>query len=84
MNAAEKTIVSSCRDLAAGDDIDARYKGALVHRGRVTEIAPEHGLFWIMDDLTGRRRLLDMAELEILRVQRPMIPNEADTNPTAA
>jgi hypothetical protein len=60
LNAAEKTLVSSCRDLAAGDDIDARYKRALVHRGRVTERAPEHGLFWIMDDLTGGRRLLDL------------------------
>jgi hypothetical protein len=61
MDADEKTFVSSCRDLATGDDIDARYKRTLVHRGRVTETAPDHGLFWIMDDLTGGRRLLDMA-----------------------
>jgi hypothetical protein len=84
MNADEKTIVSSCHELATGDEIDARYKGALVHRGRVTERAPDHGLFWIMDDLTGGRRLLDMAELEITRVQRPVIPHDADTEPAAA
>lgn len=62
-----ESVVSTCRDLATGDLITARYKGALVHRGRVTERIPERGLFWIMDDLTGGRRLLDMAELEILR-----------------
>lgn len=84
MNTQDMTIVSSCHDLATGDDIDARYKGALVHRGRVTERAPDHGLFWIMDTLTGGRRLLDMAEMEILRIPRPMSPNEADTHPAAA
>jgi hypothetical protein len=29
--------VETCHDLAAGDLIAARYKGSLVHRGRVTE-----------------------------------------------
>lgn len=65
----EQTVVGTCHDLAAGDFIVARYKGALVHRGRVTERVPEHGLFWILDELTGGRRLLDMAELEIGRVR---------------
>ena len=80
----EKTIVSSCHDLATGDEIDARYKGALVHRGRVTEMAPDHGLFWIMDDLTGGRRLLDMAELEIVRVDSPVISDAAGPVSAAA
>jgi hypothetical protein len=32
----------------------------------VTERVPDHGLFWIMDELTsGGRRLLDMADLKI-------------------
>jgi hypothetical protein len=57
--------VGTCNELAAGDFIVARNKGSLVHRGRVTETAPELGLFWIMDELTGSRRLLDMADLEI-------------------
>jgi hypothetical protein len=85
MIAGKKIVVRSCVELTAGDDIDARYKGALVHRGRVTEMAPEHGLFWIMDDLTGGRRLLDMAELEIVRVrvQGPLISDAADTEPAA-
>lgn len=64
-----ETVVGSCHELADGDLITARYKGALVHRGRVTERVPEHGLFWIMDELTGGRRLLDMADLEIGHVR---------------
>jgi hypothetical protein len=79
-----KSIVSSCHELAAGDEIDARYKGALVHRGRVTERAPDHGLFWIMDDLRGGRRLLDMAELEIVRVHSPGWPDAAGTDSAVA
>lgn len=62
-----KTLVQSCHELLAGDDISARYKGVLVHRGKVTEVVPGHGLFWIMDELTGSRRLLDMADLDITR-----------------
>lgn len=84
MNTEDKIIVSSCHDLATGDEIDARYKGTLVHRGRVTERAPDQGLFWVMDDLTGGRRLLDMAELEIVRVRHPVKPRDADTEPAAA
>jgi hypothetical protein len=64
----------TCHELATGDLISARYKGALVHRGRVTERVPEHGLFWIMDELTGGRRLLDMAELEIVRSSSTITP----------
>jgi hypothetical protein len=40
-----ETVVGTCHELAAGDLITARYKGALVHRGRVTERVPEHGCF---------------------------------------
>ncbi|MFF2246057.1 hypothetical protein ACFVTM_17970 [Arthrobacter sp. NPDC058130] len=53
MTAIRKSIVSSCEELAVGDEIGARYKGVLVHRGGATEIAPDHGLFWIVDDLGG-------------------------------
>ncbi len=68
MTVSEETV-GTCYELAAGDCIVARYKGSLVHRGCVTERVPEHGLFWIMDELTGGRRLLDMADLEISRVR---------------
>jgi hypothetical protein len=69
MTMSEETVVGTCRKLAAGDLIAALYKGSLVHRGRVAERVPEHGLFWIMDELTGGRRLMDMAELEIVRAR---------------
>lgn len=67
MQDVDELPIDSCADLLPGDVISATFKGTLVHRGRVTETAPDHGLFWIMDDLTGGRRLLDMAELQILR-----------------
>jgi hypothetical protein len=84
MTVDEKTVVHSCHELTAGDEIIARYKGSLVHRGRVTERVPDHGLFWIMDELTGGRRLLDMADLEIFRTQSPAIPGDTDTEQAAA
>jgi hypothetical protein len=67
MTVYEETVVS-CHDLAAGDLIAARYKDSLVHRGRVTERVPDHGLFWIVDEVTRGRRLLAMADLKIGRV----------------
>ncbi|MCO4276027.1 hypothetical protein NG701_16625 [Pseudarthrobacter sp. HLT3-5] len=80
MNVAAKRVVDSCHELTDGDRIDARYKEALVHRGRM----PDHGLFWIMDEITGGRRLLDMAELEIVLLQAEAGPQAADIEATAA
>jgi hypothetical protein len=48
--------------------VEAFYKGTLVHRGPVTEVAPAWGLFWILDTLTGSRRLLDVSEFSIVRM----------------
>lgn len=84
MNVAEKRAVDSCHELMDGDRIDARYKGALVHRGRITERMPDHGLFWIMDEITGGRRLLDMAELEIVLLPAAAPAEFSDTKPAAA
>lgn len=61
------SIISSNSELSFGDRIEAYRKGTLVHRGEVTDIAPNHDLFWVQDLLTGGRRLLDIAELEIRR-----------------
>lgn len=63
-----RAVVDSTSALAYGDQIEAFYRGILVHRGLVTEIAPNHELFWIMDHLTGSRRLLDIAEFQIVRI----------------
>lgn len=62
-----RVIVQACKELSAGDEIKARYRGALVHRGQVTEVVPGHGLFWKMDEITGGRKLLTVADLEITR-----------------
>ena len=60
--------VDFCRGLASGDVIEAYYRNTLVHRGPVVDTAPDHGLVWILDTLTGDRRLLDLAELEVVRI----------------
>ncbi len=65
----EDFAVSSCHDLYLGDEIEATYKGVIVHRGRVTDLARDHNVFWIMDELRGGRRLLDLAELEVTRIR---------------
>ncbi|GGI03165.1 hypothetical protein ACFFGR_10940 [Arthrobacter liuii] len=70
--------MSSDGDLASGDCIEAYYKGTLVHRGEVTDIAPNHGLFWIQDVLTGGRRLLDVAEFEIRKPGRAQSSSECN------
>jgi hypothetical protein len=63
-------LIASNSDLSCGDFIEAYYKGILVHRGEVTDIAPNHDLFWIMDLETGGRRLLDISEFEICKAAR--------------
>jgi hypothetical protein len=64
----ERSVVLSTSALTYGNQVEAFYKGMLVHRGPVTDIAPNHELFWIMDHLTGGRRLLDTVEFQIVRI----------------
>jgi hypothetical protein len=66
----ERTAVLSTAAHVYGDQIEESYKGTLVHRGQVTEIALRQELFWTADYLTGSRRLPDIAELEILEPRR--------------
>lgn len=66
---AEEVSVNSCADLSPGDEIAGTHRGALVHRWRVTDIASDHGMFWIMDDLNGGRRLVDLAEVQVMRTK---------------
>jgi hypothetical protein len=40
MTPTETFIVSAGAELNTGDEIEARYRGVLVHRGRVTDLAP--------------------------------------------
>lgn len=68
MNSIDRVAIGSCDELAPGDAVEAFYKNILVYRGPVTEIAPKHGLFWILDTLTGSRRLVDIAEFSVVRL----------------
>ncbi|MBD1543574.1 hypothetical protein G9E11_15280 [Arthrobacter sp. IA7] len=68
MISSDHCVIGSCDELKPGDAIEAFYKGTLLYRGPVTEIAPRHGLFWILDTVTGSRRLLDIAEFSIVRL----------------
>lgn len=68
MTSTNGVVIASCQELAPGDVVEAFYRSTLVHRGPVTDTAPDQGLFWILDTLTGSRRLLAMSELEIVRL----------------
>lgn len=63
--------VNSTSELCPGAWISATYKGTMVHLGQVTDITPNQDLFWIMDALTGSRRLLDLAEFGVTRIAAP-------------
>ncbi len=54
--------------LRVGDRIEAWHRGRLFHKGRVTDVVPALELFWILDDRTGTRKLLDPEALEIRHV----------------
>ena len=64
--------ITSCRDLAAGDVIEARYNGLLYYAGKVTETVPVLGMFWILDFRTGTRRLVDPLAFEVVRAPQPI------------
>jgi hypothetical protein len=55
--------------LRIGDTIEAWHRGRLFHRGRVTDVVPHLELFWILDERTGTRKLLDPEALEIRHVE---------------
>lgn len=69
----DRRIVGSGRELASGDGIEAFYGDTLMHRGPVTETAPDYGLFWILDTLTGSRCRIDIFELDIVRIPPPAV-----------
>jgi hypothetical protein len=79
MTVREESIVRAGAELSAGEEIEAWRSGRIFHRGNVTDPVPDLGLFWIMDPLTGGRKLLDMAEVEIVRVplRDGLIPSES-------
>lgn len=73
MTSCDRRVVGSCSELVSGDAIEAFFENTLIHRGPVTETDPEYGRFWILDTLTGSRCLLDIFELEIVRIPPPLV-----------
>jgi hypothetical protein len=71
-------VVSDCAELSVGDQINAWQCGRLFHRGTVTDLLPEMGLFWIRDEALYERRLLDMSEVRVTRALPPA-PQEPET-----
>lgn len=68
MEARSETLITRCRDLAPGDVIEAWINGKRYLRGRVNETMPGCGLFWIHEAGLNERRLLDMGEMDIVRI----------------
>ncbi len=77
MTATNNSIRTSA-ELALGDSIEAWHNGRLYHRGTVVKKVAATELFWIEETATGRRRLLDMDSVEIVR-----IPQAPQTQPPA-
>ena len=63
--------VTSCEELSVGDLIEAWHNGKLFHRGQVIRTVAATDLFWILDERTGTRRLIDAEVLVIRRVAVP-------------
>ncbi|MDZ4090761.1 MAG: hypothetical protein U1D68_06095 [Arthrobacter sp.] len=63
--------VLSCEELSVGDEIEAWHNGKLFHRGEVIRTVAATDLFWILDERTGMRRLIDAEVLVIRRVAVP-------------
>ena len=66
--------VQSCGELSVGDQIEAWHNGRLFHRGEVIRTVAATDLFWILDERTGTRRLIDSEALVIVRAEAPAAP----------
>ncbi|WP_235500240.1 hypothetical protein [Arthrobacter sp. Leaf69] len=71
MTAEVSRQVQSCGELSVGDQIEAWHNGRLFHRGEVVRTVAATDLFWILDERTGTRRLIDSEALVIVRVAAP-------------
>lgn len=63
--------VQSCEELLVGDQVEAWHNGKLFHRGKVIRTVADTDLFWILDERTGTRRLIDAEALVVRRVPVP-------------
>ena len=72
--------VTSCGELSVGDQIEAWHNGKLFHRGEIIRTVAATDLFWILDERTGTRRLIDAEVLVIRRVAVPGARNGSDAH----
>ncbi|HSN35743.1 MAG TPA: hypothetical protein VLT34_05290 [Arthrobacter sp.] len=72
--------VTSCGELSVGDEIEAWHNGKLFHRGEVIRTVAATDLFWILDERTGTRRLIDAEVLVIRRVAVPAARKSSAAN----
>ena len=78
MTAEVSRQVQSCGELSVGDQIEAWHNGRLFHRGEVIRTVAATDLFWILDERTGTRRLIDSEALVIVRAAGPGGPGGSD------
>ncbi|MFJ6158830.1 hypothetical protein ACIQF8_16900 [Pseudarthrobacter sp. NPDC092184] len=73
MTTGDGPVAGSFKELRPGDAVEAYRNGRMVHRGPVVEAIPQCGLFWILDTVTGSRRLIDVSEIDIVRLPPPAV-----------
>lgn len=81
MTAAQESAIRSCEELANGDEIEAWHEGRFLHRGRVSQVLPSMGMFWIMCARTGARKLVDLEASVVIRVTAAPHPDPARAVP---
>lgn len=65
-HAREMVEVRQISRISPGDNIEALSDGTIYHSGRVTEVLPDMGLFWIFDDKSQLRKLIELNEFTVL------------------
>ena len=84
MTAEDEQQVLSCEELSVGDEIEAWHNGKLFHRGEVIRTVAATDLFWIVDERTGIRRLIDAEALVIRRAAVPAAKSSPATRSSPA
>lgn len=56
--------VSTCSELTTGDHVEVLLDGVTRFSGRVTDMLPEHRLFWAVSD-SGERRIIEIDQFEV-------------------
>lgn len=51
--------------LSVGDYVEARRGSSPDHHGTILEALPGQGVFWIRDEITGLRRMIDFDSFDV-------------------